>query len=107
MHSDKKIKLLNRICPMEVTWESGSFAASSWVFVGWEVADWYAAPGEESGYKPSYRRTNWFQPVGRECRAVLEKVGVIDLSAFGKFDVSGPDAAAFVDYIYANEVPKV
>lgn len=71
------------------------------------MADWYAKPDEDAGYKPSFRRTNWFQPVGRECRAVLESCGVIDLSAFGKFEVTGSDAEKFIDYLYANEVPKV
>lgn len=38
---------------------------------------------------------------------MLENCGVIDLSSFGKFEVLGPDSEKFIDYLYANEVPKV
>ena len=44
--------------------------------------------------------------VGEECQAVRERVGVMDLSGFGKVDVSGPDAASFLDRVIANRVPK-
>jgi len=33
-------------------------------------------------------------------------VGIMDLSSFAKFDVTGPDAAAFLDRILANRLPK-
>jgi dimethylglycine dehydrogenase len=26
---------------------------------GWEQPNWFALPGDVSGYRPSYRRTNW------------------------------------------------
>ena len=38
---------------------------------------------------------------------VLYKAGVIDLSPFGKIEIKGPDASKFVDYVYANKLPKV
>ena len=74
---------------------------------GWEQPNWFALPGDEAGYKPSYRRTNWFEPVGREVRHVMEHCGVIDLTPFGKLEISGPDAHAFIDQLCANNVPKV
>ena len=74
---------------------------------GWEQPNWFACPGDEPGYKPSFRRTNWFQPVGRECDMVLNNVGIIDLSPYGKIEVEGKDAASFMDTIFANELPKV
>ena len=40
--------------------------------------------------------------VARECRAVREKVGLLDASTLGKIDIRGPDAAAFLELIYAN-----
>lgn len=64
-------------------------------------------PGDDAGYKPSFRRTNWFEPMGRECRAVLDSCGIMDLSAFGKFELTGPDSEKLIDCVYANEVPKV
>src|SRR5262249_2775607 len=41
-------------------------------------------------------------PVLREARAVRRAVGITDVSSLGKLDVSGPDAATFLDRIYAN-----
>lgn len=75
--------------------------------VGWEQPNWFVQPGDEGGYKPSFRRTNWFEPVGREVHLVLNNVGVIDVSTFGKFEVTGKDAADFLDIMFANSLPKV
>ena len=71
---------------------------------GWEQPKWFAAEGIEERY--SFHRTNWFEPVAEECRAVRERVGVMDMSAFSKFDVSGPGSADFLDRIIANRVPQ-
>ena len=71
---------------------------------GWERPKWFAAPGVEEQY--GFRRTNWFEPVAAECKAVRERVGVLDLSAFAKYDVTGRDAAAFLDRLCANRVPR-
>ena len=71
---------------------------------GWERPKWFAPPGVEESY--GHRRMNCFDTVGEECKAVRERVGVIDVSAFSKFDVSGPDAEVFLDRILANRVPR-
>ncbi|CAH2297270.1 dimethylglycine dehydrogenase, mitochondrial [Pelobates cultripes] len=74
---------------------------------GWEQPHWFYKPGDDVGYKPSFRRTNWFEPVRREYYQVMEKVGVIDLTPFGKFTVKGRDAVNFLDHVFANTLPKV
>lgn len=74
---------------------------------GWEQPHWFHKPGDDVGYKPSFRRTNWFGPVGRECKLVMEKVGVIDLTPFGKFTVKGKDSHKLLDRLFANTMPKV
>ncbi|XP_078684529.1 dimethylglycine dehydrogenase, mitochondrial-like isoform X2 [Branchiostoma floridae x Branchiostoma belcheri] len=74
---------------------------------GWEQPNWFAKEGDAPGYRPSFRRTNWFYPVERECELVLSKAGVIDLTPFGKFEVGGPDAARLLDYLFANNLPQV
>lgn len=38
---------------------------------------------------------------------VLERVGIIDMTPFGKFEINGKDAVKFIDRICANAVPKV
>ncbi|XP_011617733.1 dimethylglycine dehydrogenase, mitochondrial isoform X2 [Takifugu rubripes] len=74
---------------------------------GWEQPHWFYKPGDETGYKPSFRRTNWFKPVGREYQLVMEKVGVIDLTPFAKFIVKGKDSNRLLDRLVANTLPKV
>ena len=49
-----------------------------------------------------YARTSGWEPVLTEARAVRSQVGVTDVSTLGKIDVQGPDAARFLDFIYAN-----
>ena len=40
---------------------------------GWEVPLWFAPEGVTAGDQPSFRRTNWFDHVGNECRALRER----------------------------------
>uniref|UniRef100_A0A674D9C8 Dimethylglycine dehydrogenase n=1 Tax=Salmo trutta TaxID=8032 RepID=A0A674D9C8_SALTR len=80
--------------------------ASMGFHAGWEQPHWFYKPGDNVGYKPSFRRTNWFGPVGRECKLVMEKVGVIDLTPFGKFMVKGKDSHKLLDRLFANTMPK-
>jgi dimethylglycine dehydrogenase len=72
---------------------------------GWERANWFAPPGVERKDAWSFRRTNYFEHVGNECRRLREKVGVIDLTPFTKFEVTGPGAEAWLDGLVANKVP--
>jgi dimethylglycine dehydrogenase len=44
--------------------------------------------------------------VAGECRAVRERVGLLDLTSFAKFDVTGLGAAAFLDRLCARRVPR-
>ena len=74
---------------------------------GWEVPHWFVQPGDDPGYKPSFYRTNWFEPVGREVELVLNRVAIADLSAFAKIEVKGKDATMFMDYLVANKLPAV
>lgn len=61
----------------------------------------------DAAYRPSFRRCNWFSPVGREVELVMNRVGLVDLTPFGKFSVSGLRAAPFLDYVCANALPQV
>ena len=72
---------------------------------GWERANWFAPKGVEPKDVWSFRRSNYFEHVGNECRRLREKVGVIDLTPFTKFEVTGPGAEAWLDGLVANKVP--
>ena len=56
--------------------------------------------------RPQYFRkageTHWRESVDREVTAVRSTVGICDVSTLGKIDISGPDAAAFLDRVYVN-----
>ena len=65
-----------------------------------------AAKGEKPREKWSFRRSNYFEFVGAECRNVHENVGLMDMSAFAKFEVSGPGAEAWLNSILTNRVSK-
>ncbi|NBU24586.1 MAG: FAD-dependent oxidoreductase [Gammaproteobacteria bacterium] len=72
---------------------------------GWERANWFAPPGVEPRDKWSFRRSNYFEHVGNECRRLRSAVGVIDLTPFTKHVVRGPGAEAWLDRLVANKVP--
>jgi dimethylglycine dehydrogenase len=74
---------------------------------GWERPYWFAPPGTEPRDRPSFRRTNWFDAVGREARAVRERAGLLELSSFAKYEVGGPGAEAWLDRLCANRLPRL
>jgi dimethylglycine dehydrogenase len=62
-------------------------------------------PGERPREKWSFRRSNYFQFVGDECRNVHDNVGLMDMSAFAKCEVSGPGAEGWLNFILTNRAP--
>jgi 4-methylaminobutanoate oxidase (formaldehyde-forming) len=77
--------------------------------VGWERAHWFLpaearARGERAEYRYSWRRQPWLDHVAAEHKAVREAVGLLDMSAFGKLRVEGPDAEDVLQRICANDV---
>jgi dimethylglycine dehydrogenase len=98
---------------------------------GWERAGWFAPPGyaldasemaapatllhinhdEPADRAPprerwSFRRSNYFEHVGRECRTVQDAAGLLDMSPFAKFAVRGPGAETWLNRVFSNRVPR-
>jgi dimethylglycine dehydrogenase len=74
---------------------------------GWERPKWYpTVAGLPQEDVVAFRHTDWFEPVREECRAVRERVGILDSTAFAKFDLVGPDAARVLDRLTTNTVPN-
>jgi dimethylglycine dehydrogenase len=71
---------------------------------GWERPKWFSLDGRVEDY--SYRRNNVFDVVRDEVAAVHERVAVLDLTGFAKYDIEGPGAEAFLNRICANRVPR-
>jgi dimethylglycine dehydrogenase len=97
---------------------------------GWERPNWFApagyslseadldkpdvllndnhpvVPGEPILEKWSFRRSNYIEHVGNECLHVTKHVGIQDMSAFAKCEISGPGAESWLDQLLTNAVPK-
>jgi glycine cleavage system aminomethyltransferase T/glycine/D-amino acid oxidase-like deaminating enzyme len=78
---------------------------------GWERADhhepgrpWRRAGRDQVAY--GWARPPWFERVAAEGRAVRERAGIIDLSSFGKIDVTGPGALALLQRVSANDIDR-
>jgi dimethylglycine dehydrogenase len=54
----------------------------------------------------SFKRNEVHDVVGAECRAVRESVGIMDISAFTKVEVSGAGAEGLLNRLVANKLPK-
>ena len=79
-------------------------AGAQWQEIyGWERAQWFSPDGSPEEY--SFRRSSAFDQVAAECKAVRDSVGVSDLTAFSKYDVSGPGAESLLDRLSANRLP--
>ena len=73
---------------------------------GLEHALWFAPPGTESLEDVTYRRSNAHEPVGEECRAVRNAVGLLETSSFAKYEVTGAAAGAWLEHVLANKLPR-
>jgi heterotetrameric sarcosine oxidase gamma subunit len=71
---------------------------------GYERPNWFAQNGAKAEYEYSYKRQNWFEFYAEEHMAVRQRVGIYDISSFGKFEVSGPDAEKALQWICAGNV---
>ncbi|TPN59508.1 FAD-dependent oxidoreductase [Mesorhizobium sp. B1-1-4] len=71
---------------------------------GWERANWFAREGQEREYRYSWKRQNWFDNQREEHLAVRNKVGLFDMTSFGKIRVEGRDACAFLQKLCANNI---
>ena len=74
--------------------------ASSW---GLETPAFFAPPGFVE--QPTARRSNAFDLIAKECRAVREAAGLIDISGYSRYEVSGPAAADWLNELLASRLP--
>ncbi len=73
---------------------------------GWERPNFFATDGMEQKDDWSFRRSKWFQAIEKECKNVKEKVGLLDMTAFAKCRIKGPNAERFLDNLVANKLPQ-
>jgi glycine cleavage system aminomethyltransferase T/glycine/D-amino acid oxidase-like deaminating enzyme len=78
---------------------------------GWERAD-YFRPGEPSRRAGEdqrafgWARPPWHDRVAVEHAAMRDRLGIIDMTSFGKLEVSGPDALPVLERVCDNRIDK-
>ena len=55
---------------------------------------------------PTLKRSNAFEIVAEECLAVREGVGLIDISGFSRYEITGPAAEAWLSQLMAGRLPE-
>ncbi len=73
---------------------------------GLEHALWFAPPGVAPAETPTYRRSEAFPLVREECRAVRRTAGLYETSNYGKYEISGRGARAWLDRVFACRIPR-
>src|SRR2546430_16699632 len=55
---------------------------------------------------PTYRRSEAFPVVRAECQAVRTTVGLYETTNYGKYEVAGRGARAWLDRVFASRIPR-
>jgi len=84
--------------------KNGAVMGDSWAL---ETPLWFAPEGEEAKDIFSFRRSNDFEPIGAECRAVREAVGITEIANFAKYEITGPGAEDWLSHLMTNTMPKL
>ncbi len=74
---------------------SRNWAARFGAYNGWERANWFAKPGDDTSEEATHtwgRSGPWEPRIREECEAVRDGVGVLDLPGFSRFHLSGRGA---------------
>jgi dimethylglycine dehydrogenase len=72
---------------------------------GLEQALWFAPPGMPPQETPTYRRSEAFPVVKAECQAVRSAVGMYETTNYGKYEVTGRGARAWLGRVFASRIP--
>ena len=75
------------------------------VSFGEEVPLFFAPAGTAAREKPALHRSNAFSSVRGECISSRQSFGIMDISSFGKYRVSGPKAGQALEYLLAGRMP--
>ncbi len=85
----------------DVMLQHGAVMGDNW---GLEAPLWFAPEGVEDVF--SFRRSADFDHVAAECKAVRERVGLSETSAFAKYEVTGANAETWLSHMMANKMPR-
>jgi dimethylglycine dehydrogenase len=79
---------------------AGAYWGSSY---GLEVPIYFAP--RDFSETPTLRRSNAFDIVGEECRQVRSGVGILDISGFSRYEVTGPAAEQWLGHLLTSHLP--
>ena len=68
---------------------------------------WYAINGEKAEYNYSYGYQNWYKSAKYETLNTRKHVGLFDLSAFAKFEISGPNTHEDLQRLCCNDIQNI
>lgn len=89
---------------MSPAYDSMNEAGAYWgALYGLEIPLYFAEKGFEE--IPTLKRSNAFDIIGEECRAVRSGVGILDISAFSRYEVTGPNAEKWLDHLMSVKLP--
>ncbi len=74
------------------------------VVQGFEKPLWFKTK-TQTKEASTWERSEAHEAVAQECAAVRDAAGVVDISGAAKFEVSGPNAGAFLDRLSCNKLP--
>ena len=70
---------------------------------GWEHPLYFSQEVPDSA---GFTRQPWWDVVGAEARMLRERAGIIDISNFAKYRVTGPGAEDWLNALFANRMPR-
>jgi dimethylglycine dehydrogenase len=73
---------------------------------GLEHALWFAPSKEQANEEVTFKRSTAHDIVAQECKAVRESVGLMEISTYAKYEVTGPDAETWLSRVLANRMPQ-
>ena len=83
--------------------DNNAVMGDSW---GLETPLWFAPEGTEAKDDLSFHRSNDFEHVGNEVRAVRDRVGVTEIANFAKYEIAGEGAEAWLSRLMTNTMPR-
>ena len=90
-----------------------SLGAEFFQGAGWERPQWFGANRElatgvthEWARRTGWAASGWSPEVGAEHLATREAAALFDITPFAKFDVTGPDALAYLERVFANRIDR-
>lgn len=75
------------------------------VLNGWERVLYFRS--DDAEHVPAFRFSTHHEQVGIEARAVRERVGLVEISGFTRFEVRGTGAVEWFDDLSAGRIPAV